>query len=171
MQIAQRPLEFLRPLLTELEKCAGESDEIVVRKWLFQKMDRAQAGRLRALGFEMDCGQDNGARVRMACAQIVKEFLAEIVGGVDIEDEKVRPEVNDQLLSLLQAPRDGHLGGRRGLTQSRLDGESQLFVGREDEDLAPGRVRRRGMGRWRFVHNSTDAGISFPVSSAIRIVL
>ena len=38
----------------------------------------------------MNRGQNDGARIRMTGAQIVEKFLPEIVGRIDIENEKIR---------------------------------------------------------------------------------
>ena len=54
-------------------------------------MNGADPGRLLAMRGEMNRGQNNRARIRMTGAQVVKKILAEIVGRIDVEDEKVRP--------------------------------------------------------------------------------
>ena len=91
---------------------------------------------------EMDGGQNNRARVRVARAQIVEKFLAQIVGGVDVQNEEVRPQVDDQLLCFLEAVGDFHLRAGRGFVQSLPHGVREMFIVSEDQDAAGGRGGR-----------------------------
>ena len=99
---------------------------------------------------QMNRGQDNGARVRMARAQIVEKFLPKIVGRIDIEDEEAWPLVHDQLLRFLQTMRDIDMRLRRRFAQSGQHRTGQVFVRRENKDQA-------GLRCGRFVQSSKYA--------------
>ena len=60
-----------------------------MREWFFQEMNRAEPRGLFLMDGEMAASQNDGARVRVAGAQIVEEFLAEIGNGVDVENEEI----------------------------------------------------------------------------------
>ena len=132
VEVAQRPLKFFAFLFAHVEERADEIDEIAVREWFFEEVNRTQTGGLLALGSEMDRRQDDGARPGMAGAQIVEKLLPEIVGRVDIEDEKVGTQLNDDALGFLQIARDFHLRAGSRFAQGRLDGGGEVFIGRED---------------------------------------
>ena len=68
-------------------------------------MNRAESGDLFALLGEMNAGQNDGARIRMARAQIVKKIVAEIRSCIDIENKKLGPHAQNELLRFLQASR------------------------------------------------------------------
>jgi hypothetical protein len=84
-------------------------------------MNRAKASRLLAVCGQMNAGQNDGPRIRVAGAQVVKKILTQVRHGIDIEDEKVRPSVHDEELGLLEIPSQIDLGGRRGFSQCRDD--------------------------------------------------
>ena len=97
-------------------------------------MNRAEAGRFLTLRREMDGCQDDRAGVRMTGAEIVEEFLAEIVGRIDIEHEEVWVLIHDQLLRFLQAVRHVDVSTGRSLPQRRENGRGQIFIRRQDEN-------------------------------------
>jgi hypothetical protein len=98
----------------------------------------------------MHAGQDNGARVRMAGAQIIKEFLAQIGHGIDIEHEKIRAIAQDEALRLLQVVRQIDLRGRRGFTQGGENLRGKILLGFEHKDAPALLDRISGLGC--FVH-------------------
>ncbi len=107
-----------------------------MRKWLFQKVNRADSGRAFALLREMNRGQNNGARIRVTGAEIVEKFLPQIVGGINIENEKIRPLADHDLLRFFEAVREIDLRVRCGFAKRGEDGRRQLLVRRENEDSA-----------------------------------
>ena len=76
----------------------------------------------------------------MTGSQVVKKFLAKVVGSIDIEHEEVRLGIEDQMLRLLQGASDLHLGLRNCLPQGRDNFGSKLFRGFQHED-PPRRAR------------------------------
>src|SRR3954462_4678850 len=103
MEVAEGSLEFFTVRLAwGRQKGLDENDKIVVRKWLFEKMNRAEAGRPFAMRGQMHIGQHDGARVWVAGAQVVEKILSQIGSGIHVEHEKVWPIVQDQELGLLQ---------------------------------------------------------------------
>ena len=125
-----------------------QGNEIAMRKWFFQEMNRANSSRTFAVSGQVHCGQDYSARVRMTRAQIVKKFLPKIVGRIDIEDEETRPLVYNQLLRLLQTMRDIDMRLRRRFAQSSQHRAGQVFVRRENKNPA------LGLRCGRFVQSS-----------------
>ncbi len=74
VQIAERSLKFFAVRLTRGRKeRLDEIDEVGVREWFFEEMDRAQTGRLLAVRGKVNAGQHDGARIRMAGAQDRRE--------------------------------------------------------------------------------------------------
>ena len=113
------PLKFFAVRLARGRKeRLDEIDEVAVRKWFFEKMNRAQAGSLFAVRGKMNAGQDDGARIRMARAQIVEKFLAQIGSGIDVENEQVRPIVHDEALGLFQIAAPDRRGRKARLRAS-----------------------------------------------------
>ena len=137
MQVAQRALEFFvigaarRP-----QQCLDKIDKVIVRKWFFEKVDRAQPGGLFPMRGQMDCRENDRARIRVTRAQIVKEFLAEIVGRIDIEHEEVGPDTHDQSLRFFQAPRQIDVGAGRGFFQRTSDRRREMRVRFQNQNAA-----------------------------------
>ncbi len=159
VEVAQCSLEFLAFRLSAgVQQRVHEVNKIAVRKWFFEEVNRAQAGGLLALRGEMDRGQDNRPRVRMAGAQVQQKFLAEIVGGIDVENEQIGALVNDNLLRLSQALSQIDVRARSGFAQSCEDCRGQGPFWREHENPS-GLVRKSRGGRSRdcFVHSSKSA--------------
>ncbi len=99
VQVTERALEaFAFARVGRSEQGLDQRHEIRARKRFLEKMNRAQTGHLLALRREMNRRQDNGASVGMTGAQVVDEFLRQIVGRIDIEDEEGRLLVDDELL-------------------------------------------------------------------------
>ena len=151
VQIAERSLKFFAVRLARRRKeRLDEIDEVGMREWFFEKMNRAEAGGLFAVRGKVNAGQDNGARIGMAGAQIVEEILAQIGNGIDVENEKVRPIIHDEALGLFEIAGKIDLGGR-----ARLPGGPREFSKR-------GPVRARAQGCARLVRkNSEDASVSY----------
>jgi hypothetical protein len=102
---------------------------------------------------KVGAGEDDGARIRMAGAQIVKKFLAQIGNGIDVEHEEVRLGAEDEALGAFQRRRDVDLARRRGFVEGVPDFLGQIEVWLEDKN-APRRFGGAGgLGRRRFVHN------------------
>ena len=110
----------------------------------------------------MNRGQDDRARVRMARAEIVEKFLAEIVGGIDVEDEEVGLLADDNVLRFLEAMRDIDVRGRRRFVQGSANGSREVAVRRENQDAAAW-LGRNGMRRGLLVQNAKQSGRSRPV--------
>jgi len=73
VQVAQRSLEFFavgraRRRKQRLHQC----DEVSVREWFFQEMNRAEARGLFLMDGEMAASQDDGPRVRVLVRKIVR---------------------------------------------------------------------------------------------------
>ena len=119
-------------------------------------------GGLLALLRQVNRGQDNGARVRMAGAQVVEKLLPEIVGRIEIEDEEVRPLIENELLRFFQAVREIDVRVWRRFAQRLENGVGQMFIRCEDKNAA---VR---FGGSRFVHVSTRAATQSPPEPARR---
>jgi hypothetical protein len=155
VEIAERALEFFAFLVAAgLQQRADEIHEIAMREWLFEEVNRAEAGGFLALGGEMDGRQDNGASVWVAGAEIVEEFLAEIVGGVDVEDEEIGLLAADDVLRLLEAVSDIDVGSGGGFVERGPDSGGEVAIGREHQDAAAGLSSDR-MRRGLLVQNTT----------------
>jgi hypothetical protein len=132
-------LKFFAFLLaTGVEQCLDERDKVRVRERLLEKVDRADAGRALALRGEVDGGQNDGACVRMAGAEVVKELLSEIVSRIDIEDEQIGLLIYDDVLRLFQAVRDIDVCSRRGLKKRSANRGGEVAIGCQDKDAAGG---------------------------------
>ena len=99
----------------------------------------------------MAAGQNDGARVRVAGAQIVKEFLAEIGNGVDVENEEIGLRSEDDVVGLSQSRRDVHFGGRRGFVERGANflGEVQVRLEHENASAWRGLVSGMACFVWR----------------------
>ncbi len=91
VQVAQRALEFFAVRFARgREERLDQIDKIAVRKRFLEKVNRAEPCRLFAMRGKVGAGEDDGPRVRMARAQVVKKLLAQIGDGVDVEDKQIR---------------------------------------------------------------------------------
>ena len=113
---------------------------------------------LFAVGGEMRAGQDDGARVRVARAKIVEKFLAQIGNGLHIEDEEIRPGVEDEVLGLAESRRHIDLRGRSSFVKRgpNVFGERQVRFEHQDAPARRGVIN--GMARRRFVHDENRGG-------------
>ncbi len=117
-----------------LQERADEGHEIVVGKRLLQEVNRAEPGRAFPMSREMHSRQNDRARVRMTGAQIVEEFLAEIVSRIDIQHEEIGVLMHHHVLRLFQAVRDIDLHPRSGIEESSPNGGRQLSIRGQDQD-------------------------------------
>ena len=142
-----------------------------VRKRLLEEVDRAHAGGAFPLRGEMDRRQDDRARVRMAGAQIVEEFLPEIVGRIDVENEEIGLLVDDDMLRFFQAVRDIDMRGRRRFVKRGADRGGEVVVRREDQN-ATARLSRNGIRRGPFDSKQCKAWTKQPTRrTASRVAL
>ena len=121
VEIAERALKFLalRPGRWGEERF-DESDEIGVRKRFLQKMDGAQGRCVFPMGRDVS-GQHNRSRVRVAGAQVVKKFRAEVGDRFRIEDEEIGLRVDNDALGLGKGGRDVYLGRRSGFMKGGVN--------------------------------------------------
>src|SRR5688500_15901647 len=118
MQVAQRALEFFAVRFAgRREKSLDEIDKIAMRKRFLEEVDRAEPCRLFAMRGKVGAGEDDGPRIRMARAQVVKKFLAQIGDGIDVEDKQIRLGAEDQALGAFQSGGDVDLRGRGGFIE------------------------------------------------------
>src|SRR2546423_11036138 len=104
-------------------------------------------------------GQNNGARIRVAGSQIVKEFRAQIRDGFGVEHEKIWLRVNDNAVGLGERRSHVDLGGRRSFVKSGVDFLRQLQVRFENKNAAAGGGLVSGMARRRVVHDEIGGGL------------
>src|SRR6266513_5180365 len=121
-------------------------------------MNRAKTGRLFAMSGEMT-SENDGASVRVAGAQIVEKFLAEIGDGLGIEDEEIGLRVDDDAMSLGDSRRDIHLGGGRRVVESGVNFLRHLQVWFQNENATTQGGLVSGMARRGVVHNEIGAGV------------
>jgi len=149
VKIAERPLKFLGVgLAGRGEERLDEIDEVGMRERFFEKMNRAQTGGPLAMRGQVNARQNDGARIRMARAQIVKEILAEIGNGIHVEDKKVRAVVHDEELGLFQIAGQIDLGGRGGFPERRENFRGEVLVGFEHKNAPAlfGKIFRMSRG-------------------------
>jgi len=155
VQVAERSLKFFAVRLARgRKKRLDEIDEVGMREWLFEKVDRAETGSPRAVRGKVNARQDDGARIRMAGAQIVEKILAQIGNGIHVENEKVRPIVHDEALGLFEITGKIGVGGRRGFPQRGENLCSKILLGFEHQNAPALFERILRMRRGCFVHNS-----------------
>ena len=99
----------------------------------------------------MDPGEDDRPGARVASAEIVKEFLAEVVAGVDVENEEIRFGFADHALRFREIGGNVDLRVRCSRIQRADDFRRKLRVGLQDED-APVGLGSRGMAGRGLVH-------------------
>ena len=141
MKIAQRALEtFAFRLLAGREQRLDQGDEIGSRKRFLKKMNRSQTRDLFALRGKMNRRENDRAGIGMTGAQIVNEFLRQVVSGVDVEDEESRLLVNAPVVALrltMRHDRDSRPGRR--FFESGKDFRRDLLIRLENEDLQTAR--------------------------------
>src|ERR1700682_6567238 len=101
------------------------------------------------MGGKMRAGENDGARVRVAGAEIVEKFLAQIGNGLDIEQEKIGLCVEDEVVGLFESRCHVDLRGRSGFVkrgpdvlgegQVRLEDKNAPARGGVGSGMAPGR--------------------------------
>ena len=83
----------------------------------------------------MDCRQDDGAGIRMTGAKVINEFLAQLPGCIDVEDEERRPLIEHGSLRLRERSGYPHPGPGHGLLQRGGDFDRDLLVRFDNENL------------------------------------
>ena len=137
MEIAQCAAKFFAlGLARRTQQCLDQVDKIAMWKWFLQKVNRTQSSRLLTLIGQMHGGKNDGAGVRMTRAQVVEEFLSKIVGGIDIENEKIGLAPEDEVLRFLQAVGQIHLRGRRRFVQCAQNIRGQFFIRLQHQEPA-----------------------------------
>ena len=114
-------------------------------------------------------GENDGASVRMAGAQIVEKFLAEIGDGLGIEDEEIGLRVDDDAMSLGDRRRDIHLGSGRRFVESGVNFLRHLQVWFQNENATAQGGLVSGRARRGVVHNEIGAGSAHFGSHAARL--
>ena len=106
----------------------------------------------------------------MARAHVQEKFLAEIVGRIDVENEKIGPLMNDDLLRLSQALSQIDLRAGRSLVQGGENCRGQVFLRREDENPSA-LVRKNSFGRSRdcFVHSGHARAVGQPLTARLTL--
>jgi hypothetical protein len=105
---------------------------------------------------QVNIRQDDGARVRVAGAQVVEKILAQVGSGVHVEDEEVWAVVQDEELRLFEITRHIDVGGRGRFAQGYQNSGRELLLRFEDQDapaFSNGILRLGGS-----VHNSIERG-------------
>ena len=97
---------------------------------------------------KMDGRQNDRARIRMARAQIVEKILAEIIGRIDVENEKIGLLRNDDVLGLFEATREIDLRLRRGFEQRAANRSRQAPLRREHKNSSALVRRANGASAW-----------------------
>jgi hypothetical protein len=103
-------------------------------------------------------GQHNRAGIRMAGAQVVKEFLAEIRDRLRVAHEEVGLGVDHNAMGLGERRRDVHFSRWRCFVKSSVNFLRQFQIRLEDEHAPSRRGFIGGMARRRFVHEFKKAG-------------
>ena len=85
-----------------------------MREWLLEEVDGAEASGLSTMRCEVNGGEDNRTRLRVARAQIVEKLLAQVVDPVDVENKEIRALVEDHALRLLKTTGEIGMRSRRG---------------------------------------------------------
>jgi hypothetical protein len=98
----------------------------------------------------------------VARPEVVEELLAEIVAGVDIEDEEVRALMHHDVLGFLEAMRDVDLRAGSRFEERVPDCCGKIAIRGEDEDAPAGLRRTGGVGRRCSVHKVEKTATAWP---------